>query len=359
MIWETPIKIAGKSVKNRIVFPPLSANWAAPDGSVTERIVRFYREIAEGGAGMIVVSGAAVSLEGKGSGRSLCLYDKIHLPGFKELAEVIKGEGAFASAQIMHSGGQGNPEFTGCVPVSPSGGVCRATGCLSRPLHYEEIGEIRRRFIKSAAMAAEAGFDALELHLAHGYLLHEFMSRHTNRREDDYGGSTFNRLRLALEIIEGIKLEAPGLIIGVRISGEDYLPDGICCDVNRLYLPILEEAGAEYFSVTAGVYETSGLKHEAMAEGEFFDYSRGVKSMVSQPVIGVGKILDLEMAEERLARKDCDMVAIGRGMVADPQMIAKTRRGEPVNRCTECGECQYLRFGRSEMSCPLWEVQYV
>ncbi len=358
MIWEKPIDIAGRKVKNRIVFPPISGNWASPEGAVNERILEFYRDIAQGGAGMIVVSGTAVSPEGKGSDRSLCLFDRSHLPGFKSLAEVIKREGVFASLQIMHSGGQGNPNFTGCAPVSPSGGACKATGFLSRPLHKEEILEIRRRFIESAALTAKAGFDAVELHIAHGYLLHEFLSRHNNRREDEYGGSAFNRLRLILEIIEGIKREAPGLIIGARVSGEDYLPDGICYDVNRLYLPILEEAGVQYFSVTAGVYETSALKHEAMAEGEFFDYARGIKSMVSQPVIGVGKILDLEAAEERLARGDSDIVAIGRGLVADPFMIAKIRRGEPINRCTECGECQYLKGGRSEMTCPIWEVEY-
>jgi NADPH2 dehydrogenase len=259
---------------------------------------------------------------------------------------------------LMHVGGQGNPSFTGSTPVSPSGMKCSATGYPSRELSQDEIEGIRRRFIASARLAYRAGFRVVELHLAHGYLLHEFLSEHTNRRKDEYGGSAENRMRLIREIITGIRQAAPYLSMGVRISGEDYLPDGINRSVNRSYLPMLEEAGVAYFSVTAGIYETGRLKHEAMARGEFFDYARSVKFMVSRPVIGVGKILDLEAAEEHLARDDCDMVAIGRGQVADPFMIEKSAGCRPFNRCAECGQCQYLRAGTSEMSCPQWREAY-
>lgn len=358
MIWDTSMYLGKHRVKNRIAFPPISANWAAPDGSVTDRILNFYHDIARGGCGMVVISGTAISKAGKGSDRSLCLNDDEHLAGFKRLLTIIRESDCFASIQLMHVGGQGNPDFTGCTPISPSGMKCRATGYLSKALSRNEIEGIRRQFITSALLASRAGFQAAELHLSHGYLLHEFLSEHTNKREDDYGGSASNRMRLILEIIAGIRQEAPGLLIGVRMSGEDYLRDGINRKVNRSYLPMLEEAGVEYFSVTAGIYETSKLKHEAMARGEFFDYARVIKSMVSKPVIGVGKILDLDSAEEHLSKNDCDMVAIGRGLVADPFMIAKAKNGKSFNRCIECDECQYLRFGRSEMSCPQWEEEY-
>ena len=359
MIRDMPIYLGKHRVKNRIVFPPISANWAALDGSVTGRILNFYRDIARGGCGMVVVSGTAISQDGKGSDRSLCLYDDRHLDAFEELLTIIRENDCFASIQLMHVGGQGNPDFNGCTPVSPSGLKCQATGYLSRELLRNEIEEICRQFINSALLASRAGFQAVELHLGHGYLLHEFLSEHTNKREDDYGGSALNRMRLILDIIAGIRQEATDLLIGARISGEDYLHDGINQEVNRIYLPILEKAGVEYFSVTAGIYETSKLKHEAMARGEFFDYARIIKLMVSKPVIGVGKILDLESSEDHLSKNDCDMVAIGRGLVADPFMIEKRKRGKPFTRCIECDECQYLRFGKSEMSCPQWEKEYV
>jgi len=358
MIWTTPIHLGSHRVKNRIVFPPISANWAEADGSVTGRILNFYRDISRGGCGMTVLSGTAVSRDGKGSDRSLCLFDERHVEGFKRLAGIIRENGCFASIQLMHVGGQGNPQFTGFTPVSPSGLECRATGYGSRALTTDELREISQKFAASAGLASRAGFQAVELHLGHGYLLHEFLSEHANRRRDVYGGSAENRMRLVLEIIEGIRQEAPEILIGTRISGEDYLIDGINREVNRIMLPILEKAGVEYFSVTAGVYETSSLKHEAMALGKFFDYARDIKSFVSKPVIGAGKILGLESAEKHLTENDCDMVAIGRALVADPFMIEKVKKGELYNRCTECGECQYLRHHKPEMSCPQWETRY-
>jgi 2,4-dienoyl-CoA reductase-like NADH-dependent reductase (Old Yellow Enzyme family) len=358
MIWNTPIYIGRYKVKNRIAFPPISGNWAASDGSVTDRILNFYRRVAKGGCGMVIVSGTAISPEGKGTDRSLCLDDAKNMDSFEKLSKLIKENNCFVSIQLMHVGGQGNPNFTGYTPVSPSGIKCMATGYLSREISLDEIGRIRRQFINSSSLAYRAGFQAIELHVAHGYLLHEFLSPHTNKRRDNYGGSVFNRVRLILEIIGGVRKGAPGLLIGVRVSAEDYLRDGINPEINRLYLPFLEEAGVDYFSITAGIYETSLKKHEAMRCGDFFRYSREIKSIVTKPVIGVGKILDLESAEKHLLNGDCDMVAIGRGLVADPFMIEKAKKGEQFSRCIECEECQYLRLGRKEMSCSQWERKY-
>ena len=112
MIWQEPYEIGGHTVRNRIVFPPLSGNWAEADGSVSDRILDFYRDIANGGAGFVVVSGTAVSPEGKGSDRTLCLYDRSHLPGIRELADIIGEQGALPAIQLMHVGGQGNPHWT-------------------------------------------------------------------------------------------------------------------------------------------------------------------------------------------------------------------------------------------------------
>jgi 2,4-dienoyl-CoA reductase-like NADH-dependent reductase (Old Yellow Enzyme family) len=193
----------------------------------------------------------------------------------------------------------------------------------------------------------------VELHLAHGYLLHEFLSEHTNKREDNYGGSLKNRVRLILEIISGIRKKAPDLIVGARVSGKDYIIDGINERINRKLLPILEDAGIEYFSVTAGIYDTSSLKHEAMKKGEFFAYSKKIKGMVNKVVISAGKILDMDSAEAHLKNGDCDMVAIGRGLISDPMMVNKVRSGQAFIRCLECDQCQYLRLGKKDLVCPV------
>jgi 2,4-dienoyl-CoA reductase-like NADH-dependent reductase (Old Yellow Enzyme family) len=253
----------------------------------------------------------------------------------------------------MHVGGQGNPLFTGHRPKGPSRYFCKATGFESDELTHDEIKSLRDQFIHSAIMAEQAGFHAVELHLAHGYLLHQFLSSYTNKRKDAYGGSVINRFRLVKEIISGIKEKAPGLIIGTRISGEDYVPDGINQEENKMFIPKLEESGVAYFSVTAGIYDTSARKHESMNRGEFFGYARGIKQITHLPVIGAGKILEMESAERQLIEENCDIVAIGRGLIADPSMPDKATNGVAYQRCTECGRCQFLKHGEKELACPL------
>lgn len=354
-IWETPIKIRDVKIKNRIIFPPIGTSWANIDGTASLDVIKWYKELAEGGCGMIVVEGSAISPEGKSGKKTLCIYNKEHLPNLKILAKTIKENDCFASIQILHAGGQANPEFTGFGAISPSymNSKITGTGHSSREMNLFEIKEVEKKFFNSAKLAYDAGFQAVELHLAHGYLLHEFLSEHTNKRKDRYGGSLENRLRLVLSIIENIKKEIPELIMGARISGEDYIEDGINEEANKKILPILEKRGLEYLSVTAGTYETSKFKHQSMQKGEFFNYSHKIKDMVKIPVIGVGKILDIDSTEKHLNNKDCDMVAIGRGLIADPKMVYKSKNNLDFNRCIECGECQYLRLGKPELSCPI------
>lgn len=351
-LWNSPVEISGIKLKNRIVFPPLSGNFAEENGNINQKILNFYKNIAEGGCGMIVVEGTAISVDGKGASNSMCLYNSEHMVGLKSLVKLIKENYCTPSIQLMHAGGQANTNFTGYEPIAPSLYKCNPTGFTAREMSINEIINVRKNFIKSARLAKEAGFDAVEVHLAHGYLLHEFLSEHFNKRKDKYGGNLENRTRFVLDIIDGIKRNS-NLVIGVRISGEDYVEGGINYKENKKIIPLLEEAGIEYFSVTAGIYETSKFKHEAMKRGEFFDYSRKIKSITNKPVIGVGKILDLETAENHLKNQDCDMVAIGRGQIADPQMIKKYLWGIPNNKCSECGGCQYLKFGKKDLECPI------
>jgi len=349
-LWQSPIKVSQSTLKNRIIFPPITCNWASEEGYVAPKQIKFYQETAEGGCGMIVVEGTAVSQEGKATKNSLCIFDESYLDGLAKLASAVKKNNCFVSLQLAHAGGQANPNFTGENPVSPSGLECKATGFASGGLELQEIVSLRKKFVKSAELAFKSGFDAIELHLAHGYLLHEFLSEHSNKRQDDYGGSFSNRARLILEIIEEIKSKKSG-ILGVRISGEDYIPDGINPKVNSLLVPILDKKGVDYFSVTAGIYETSKDKHTAMKNGEFFYYSRKIKEFTFKPVIGVGKILSLSQAETHLQNNECDLVAIGRGLIADPFMIRKYLEGKPYNKCKECGECMYLKHGRDNLHC--------
>ncbi len=353
-IWDTEIRIVNKKIKNRIVYPPLSCNWADIDGNPNDKIFNYYKRLAEGGCGMIVLEGTAVYPDGKGATNTICLYKEDQIEKFLRITDIIKKNNVFCSIQLMHVGGQGNPNFTGTDPYAPSFYECRGTGFSAREMSLDEIRDIKNKFVNSAVLAEKIGFDAIELHLAHGYLLHEFLSEYFNKRTDEYGGCLENRMRLILEIIEGIKNKTH-LIIGVRISGEDYLENGINFKINKEILPVLEKAGIEYFSITAGVYDTSKIKHERMKIGEFFEYSKKIKSIVTKPVICVGKIKDIETAEMHLKKRDCDLVAIGRAQLADPSLVNKHLKRIPYRKCIECGDCSYLRLGRKDVKCRVRE----
>ena len=352
-LWATPTTIANIPLKNRVVYPPLSTNWGTAAGDPTEKNLEYYTRQANGGSALIVVEGTAVSAEGRGSTNSLCFHSDKQVPLYRASARTIRDAGAVAAIQVMHAGGQANQHFTGHTPRSPSGVACASTGCSSTPLSLEEIHQLRSQFVHTARLAAEADFQIVELHLAHGYLLHEFLSPHTNRRTDEYGGSLENRVRLVVEIISQIQREIPGIVIGARISGEDYQDDGITQEMNQELVPLLERAGVRYFHVTAGVYDTGKTKHAKMQVGEFFAYARYVKELARVPVIGVGKLLDLEQAEAHLVAGNCDLVAIGRGLLADPDMVKKVLHQEPFNRCIECRKCMYLKYGREYLKCPI------
>ncbi len=349
--WERESFIKNYKLKNKIIFPPISPNWALPNGGISQKLLNFYENIAKGGCGAIIFCGTAISQEAKGIKYSTALYNPSHKEGFIKLVNTIKKYKTIAIIQLMHVGGQGNPAFNDTLPVAPSAFFCEATNCHAKELLIEEIEKIRDDFINSATLSYESGFDGVELHMAHGYLLHEFVSEFFNQRTDKYGGSLENRLRLIIDIITAIKKKYPNKLIGARISAEDYLDEGITFSKNKEIVPLLEKAGLDYLSITAGTYKTGKEKHKAMKKKAFFTYSKALKSITSLPIISVGKILNLDEANEQLINENCDYVAIGRGMIADPFMVSKYYDNESLVNCIQCDTCSYLRHNKTEMSC--------
>ena len=359
-LWNSPINIGDNEVKNRIVYPPLSTNWANLDGTANTYVLDYYDRLSLGGTGMVVVEGTCISPEGKGSTNNLCLYEDRHIMGLKDISNILKKNGTFSSIQLLHAGGQANQKHIGCETVAPSKYHCNDPDFpySSRELTLEEIIDIKDKFVNAAEIVCDSGFDAVEIHLSHGYLLHQFLSEYTNHREDCYGGSLEKRMNLPLEIIEGIRKKVPDLVLGARISGNDYVEGGINEETNRIMLPLLEDAGVQYFSVTAGIYDSNKLKHDSMIRGEFFDYSKYVKDIVKSPVIGVGKVLSIDQAESYLQNGNCDMVAMGRALLSDPDMVNKALQENKHNSCIECYSCMYLREHRPIVKCPISRMGY-
>jgi len=343
-ILGTPLSIGAKTIKNRIVMPAMGTGLASAQGEVTPALLRYYEERARGGAGAIVVEIACVdSPEGKGSLTQLCIDHPELLPGLAELAEIIKAYDCLAMIQLHHAGRQTAPAVTGRQPVAPSPKACRFMRAEPRQLSREEIASIRNRFVQAAVMAEQAGFDGVELHAAHGYLLSQFLSPYTNLREDEYGGSLENRFRLLREIMEGIKTYTSRLILGVRFNLTDFVKGGISLDEGLEIAQLLEQNGADLLNASCGIYESgqTSIETGSFQEGWRMDMIRQAKQRVSIPVIGGGVIRQPEMAARLIEEGYIDLVWIGRGMLADPDWANKALKGcaERIRPCITCNTC--------------------
>jgi 2,4-dienoyl-CoA reductase (NADPH2) len=297
-------------------------------------ILEHYREMAASGAALIVVENAAVDPRGLGSPFTLRIDDDRFLPGMKELAAAIKGEGALAALQINHAGRfSWLPEVLApsAVPVGEK---------TPRPLTAEEIRELIRQFSAAARRAQQAGFDLVELHGGTGYLLAQFLSPRTNRREDAYGGSLDNRLRFPLEVIAAVRRAVgPDFPVGYRFLADEWLPDGLQLVEARLIAGRLAEAGLAYLSVMGGTYESFFLPERVAQEhrqGFMADLAAAVKSGVTIPVIAAGRIQEPGFAEALITAGKTDLIGLARVLLADPLWPIKAEAG----RAAEIVSCE-------------------
>jgi len=317
----------------------------------------YYKVQAAGGPGLIIVEGTAVDIHARGSSHGLSLYHESQVDSFNRLAINIKSENCIAYLQVMHAGPQISPSLPNADIVSASGLPCVSIGSKPETLTTAAVIRIEDAFVRTIELAWESGFDGIELHLAHGYLLHDFISPRTNMRSDIYGGTSYNaRFNIIRNIIGKVRRSCD-IDIGIRISGDDFCDDGIHPDSAPEIIECIEQLRPTYAHVTAGIYDTSNLKHLHMQKGYFFELASLYKSQTEIPIIGVGKVLDLAQAEDHLTSRHCDLVAIGRAQLADPCLVLKalTEKDAP-NLCIQCRQCMYLKYGRSELSCPVRQL---
>jgi 2,4-dienoyl-CoA reductase-like NADH-dependent reductase (Old Yellow Enzyme family) len=338
-----------KKLRNRIVLAPTSTCFATPDAEVTDKLIRYYEKRARGGAALLIVEPGAVSPRGKLFERSMGIYRDSDIEPLSRLTKSVKKNGAAAVIQLCHSGPKARSKFVGGDVLTPSG-IPIYKGEPACELSKEGIQGVVAEFIKAAGRALKAGFDGVEVHAAHMYLLSSFLSPLTNFRTDEYGQTTAGRARIVTEIISGIKKEfGAGLVVGVRYNGKE-LGKGIDVPEAVVLGRIFEQAGADYIHVSAYVTPVPALEKAATVPatsiagdewpgGCFIEYAREVKKAVSVPVIGVGKLDDPAVAEEALASGGCDLVALGRALIADPQWPNKVKAGISPDKCLYCGTC--------------------
>jgi 2,4-dienoyl-CoA reductase-like NADH-dependent reductase (Old Yellow Enzyme family)/thioredoxin reductase len=337
-----PGRIGSLELKNRLVMPPMATNYALKDGSVTQRQIDYYEERAKGGVGLVIVGISCVdSTSGKGAARQIVIDDDKFIPGLSKLAEAIRQHGAKAAIQIHHAGRQTWARLTGNQPVAPSA-ILGPEGEQPRELTLPETAALTDRFAEAAERAKKAGFDGVEIHGAHGYLISQFLSPLSNRRQDKYGGDVENRARFLLEVIEAIrKRVGRDYPLWCRLSAAEIGAEGgITLEETQVVARMAEKAGADAIHVSA--HQVTPARRPPMAQppGIFVPLAEGIKKVVSVPVIAVGRIPP-ELGEGVLRDGKADFISIGKALLADPLLPQKVAMGsmEDITPCLCCLTC--------------------
>ncbi len=357
----TPGTIGSCEIKNRLVMPALSTGLCNADGTVSDAYTAFYTTRAKGGAGLIITEFAAVNnTNSRHSPNQIGIWSDNHIPGLASFAETMHEYGAKVFIQLCHPGSQSYIKSDTPL-LTPSGVESRVFGNPVRPMTKSEIHAIVRDFAAAALRAQKAGLDGIEISAAHGYLLHEFLSPYTNKRTDEYGGSTMNRCRFVKEILEAVREKVdPDFPIMLRISAEDYLisagimEKGMTLSDTVAILNYLIPCGVDAVSVSSGTYDTQNSAWEPVSypQGWRMYLADTIRQNVPVPVVGVSVIREPEYAEGIIKHGAVDFVGVARGQMADPDWGEKAREGRPreIRRCISCLHCieTYYNTGKSE-----------
>jgi 2,4-dienoyl-CoA reductase-like NADH-dependent reductase (Old Yellow Enzyme family) len=344
-----PGKVGSLELPNRIVFAATSSELADQDGFVGDDLVEYYAERARGGAGLLVLEATYVEQEGKRLHHNAMLHDDCYVPGLRKVVQAAHAEGAKIAIQLNHGGRESIPHVSGSVPLAPSPIASQFTGVgdavIPKELTLEEIERIIDRFAEAARRARDAGFDAVELHGAHGYLIGEFLSPDSNKREDEYGGSVEGRAYFCVRLIRAIKdrLGTDYPVI-VRMNGHDHVRHGLELEDAVEMAVMFEAAGADSISMSGGVHASHPymvVPGMSVDRGCYVSYSDAVRRRVGVPVMVVGRINTPDLAEQILEDGHADFICLSRALIADPYFPAKAKAGqvETIAPCIACNEC--------------------
>jgi len=349
-LFETA-RIGQMELKNRIVMPPMGTNLGGLDGYVTEQIKGYYEERAKGGVGLITVEVTCVdSPTGKTIARQLIIDDDRFIPGLSELVEVIHKHGAKTVLQLHHAGRGAKSSITGTQPVAPSaipmpwGTLIGYQGELPRELTVNEIKDLVGKFAEAARRAKRAGFDGVLVHGTGYYLVAQFLSSASNQRRDDYGGELKNRARFLVEIIGAIReVTEQSYPVLCKLTAREFGEGaGITLEEGQQIAQMAQEAGADAIEVAGMVWGSSSRIPPLTAErpGNFLPFIDAIKKVVTIPIIA-GSRIDPVLGEKVLQEGRGDFIAIGKGLITDPELPKKAAAGiiDEIRPCIGCIRC--------------------
>jgi len=357
----SPIKIRTMELANRAVLPPMGTNLGNPDGTVSEANLAYWQRMARGGAGLIITEISAVHPDGSSINSELGAYNDRFIPGLKKLADVAHAAGAKIALQLHHAGRESFSLLKAGKAIAPSPIRSLVFGLTPREMTHDDIQEIIASFGAAAARAREAGFDAVEVHGAHGYLLTQFLSALSNHRQDEYGGSLANRSRFMLEVLREVRrCVGKDFPISLRLSAEEFIKEGYTVEDIQPILPELVRAGADLLHASIGTHGSPGGITSAPIEyqpGFNVWRAKKIKEVLDVPVIAVGRFTDPILADEIIGRQEADLIAFGRQFLTDPDFLVKARdnRPEDIRICLACNQgcIERLILGEGNIRCAI------
>mgnify|MGYP001117784911 CR=1 FL=1 len=357
----SPIKIKTMELANRVVLPPMGTNLGNPDGSVSEANLAYLKRMARGEAGLIILEICAVHPSGPALASELGVYEDRFIPGLKKLVDVTHAAGCKIALQLHHAGRESLYLLQQKKAIAPSAIRSLVFGLTPREMTLADIKEIIAAFGSAAVRAQEAGFDAVEVHGAHGYLLTQFLSALCNQRSDEYGGSLANRARFIVEILQEVrKRVGEDFPISLRLSVEECIKGGYTVEDIQPILPAFVRAGADIIHASLGTHGTpAGITSAPLEYEPGFNAWRAkkVKEVVDVPVIAVGRFTDPALADEVIGRGEAELVAFGRQFLTDPDFLikARERRSEDIRKCIACNQgcIERLILGEGTIRCAI------
>ena len=353
------LKIKDIIIKNRIISSPRNINSASLSGEVSSKTIDYFENIAKNNLGIVTIGGTAVNPQGRNTINEMWVGNTNHKKGLTKLSSAIKKHGAKATLQLSHVGPQGNTLYNNQEVDGSSRYIVPDIKITARPLEINEIEKIEDDFANAAILGWESGFDFIEIHLAHGYLIHSFLSEYLNKREDKYGGSEENRFRIVKNIVNKILDKNKDIKLCARISGDDFIEKGLNLTNLKNLINWLDKKNFCYYTVTAGIYETSKQKYICIKSGGYWKLAEKLKKMTKTPVVAQGGIRSVEDGEKLLSKGIGDMFGMCQALIADPEIVTKTikEKEREVYKCLAhekvgaCHRCRYLMHKTLTFDC--------